>query len=167
MSSTKQIYAAIEGVLKDEELRKRWWWVLELLTRKDIKVIIQPWESDELHGSDVIYGCISMHESSVHLLFWFLTQNEHLCLSAGCFIKWLPQLPLPLPLSSCSSPLCTLWACAPSLSATDEGRWPELVGGWDGVFILHALSFLSAIKEYGLLKCTSLTGIRDFLVTID
>lgn len=125
------------------------------------KITMQPSESDtELHCSDhVIAWSCSVNSDS-----WFTLLNEHLCLLPACFIKWLPQLPLPSPLPSCSSPRCALWACAPSLSTTDEGRWPELVGGWDIYPSCALFSFCRHVGGTDLLKrqqinCVSLSVV--------
>lgn len=81
-------------------------------------------KASDIHWINFI--CADLCICSSFTSFWPL--NEHLCLFAACFIKWLPQLPLPLPLWILSSPFCALWACAPSLSTTDEALWPEPEG---------------------------------------
>lgn len=60
-------------------------------------------------------GTVKLHNAAVNSDSSHTLLNEHPCLLTAGFIKWLPQLPLPLPLLFLSA------LCAPSLSTTDEG----------------------------------------------
>lgn len=93
--------------------------------------------------------------------------NENLCLFSGFFIKWLPQLPLPLPCFL--SPPCSPRACAPSLSASDERRWPEL-GGYCVYPFSSILISIWRISQTRLFMASLLNRIRSgfflFLFTV-